>query len=159
MKTYHGLSKKIANALLLFPVLLSLGCANLNLEETLFTEEKYVLIDAPVTPESIVLGGTDVTAYTIPEKRSIRKIRIFGEGRITGLRIYVRQHKGFTGSNHWKLVKQINRKAIFPLDVSITAHTDGVAIFKTLASIPSQTGRVLSGHIHKVEFYTVSSGD
>lgn len=153
MKKYYGLSKKIANALL-FPALLFLGCANLNLQETLFTEEKYTLIDAPVTEESIVLGGTDVTAYTVPETRSIRKIRILGEGRITGLRIYVRQYKAYT---YWKLVKKINRRVIFPLDVSITAHTDGVAIFKTLASIPSKKGRVLSGQIHTVEFYTVSS--
>ena len=155
MKKHHGLSEKIANALLLFPVFLFLGCANL--AETLFTEDKYVLIDVPVTEKYVDVRGRYGTAYTIPEKRPIRKVRIFGEGRVTGLRIYVhRQDKAFS---EWKLIKEIKRKVTFPIDVSMVAHTDTVAIFKTQAVVAAKKGWEISGQIHRVEFYTVFSGN
>lgn len=155
MKRYYGLSKKIANALLLFPVLLSLGCANLT--ETLFTEEKYVLIDVPVAEKYVDVRGRYGTAYTIPEKKPIRKIRIFAEGRVTGLRIYVHRQDGTFGD--WKLVKDIKQKVTFPIDVSMVAYTDTVAILKTRAVVAAPEGWKISGEIHKVEFYTVSSGN
>lgn len=180
MKKHRSLTQKIANALLLLLVLLSLGCANL--AETLFTEQKFVLIDEKVTENSVHIGrerftrsresltgsgrlrtGTgglrkNATSYSLPEKRSIRKIRILGEGTVTNLKIYVQQQEsGFVGN--WKIVKQIKGKVTFPIDIPIVADTDTIAIAKSTALLPTKEGRVISGRIHKVEFYTVSSGN
>ena len=173
MKKYRSLTKKIANALLLLPALLSFGCANL--AETLFTEQKFVRIDEAITKKSVHIGrekftrsrerligtrtlSTNATAYALPEKRPIRKIRILGEGTVTNLQIYVQQQAtGFVGN--WKIVKQIKGKVTFPIDISIVADTDTIAISKSTALLPTKKGRKLSGRIHTVEFYTVSSGN
>ena len=173
MKKYRSLTKKIANALLLFPALLSFGCANL--AETLFTEQKFVRIDEKVTENPIYIGrerftrsrenltgtgrlSTNATSYSLPEKRAIRKIRILGEGTVTNLQIYVQQQAtGFVGN--WKIVKQIKGKVTFPIDIPIVADTDTIAIAKSTALLPTKKGRKISGRIHTVEFYTVSSAN
>ena len=180
MKKYRSLTKKIVNVLLLFPALLSFGCANL--AETLFTEQKFVRIDEKVTENPIYIGrerftrsrenltrsrenltgtgrlSTNATSYSLPEKRAIRKIRILGEGTVTNLQIYVQQQAtGFVGN--WKIVKQIKGKVTFPIDISIVADTDTIAIAKSTALLPTKKGRKISGRIHTVEFYTVSSGN
>ena len=187
MKKYRSLTKKIANALLLFPALLTFGCANL--AETLFTEQKFVRIDEKVTENPIYIGRerftrsrenltrsrenltrsrenltrtgrlrTNATSYSLPEKRPIRKIRILGEGTVTNLQIYVQQQAtGFVGN--WKIVKQIKGKVTFPIDIPIVADTDTIAIAKSTALLPTKKGRKLSGRIHTVEFYTVSSAN
>ena len=102
--------------------------------------------------------STNATAYALPEKRPIRKIRILGEGTVTNLQIYVQQQaSGFVGN--WKIVKQIKGKVTFPIDISIVADTDTIAISKSTALLPTKKGRKLSGRIHTVEFYTVSSAN
>ena len=124
-----------------------IGCA------ALLSEQKYVLIDAPVTKERIIVGRIPLTVYSIPEQKPIRKIRIFGEGRVRNVKIYALQHGAF---RRWKLVKDIKGELIFPHDVSMIAQTDSIAIAKTLAVTPTKKGRELSGKIHRLEFYTVS---
>ena len=178
MKKYRSLTQKIANALLLVLALLSLGCANL--AKTLFAEQKFVLIDEKVTENPIYIGRerstrsrhldstgrlrtgggprTNATSYALPEKRPIRKIRILGEGTVTNLQIYVQQQEsGFVGN--WKLMKEFKGKVTFPFDIPIVADTDTIAIAKSAAWLPTKEGRVISGRIHAVEFYTVSSGN
>ena len=151
MKAYHGLTQKVANALLLFPVLLCLGCANLT--ETLFVEQKYLLVDAPITEKPVVIRKMNGTAYSIPEKKLIRRIRIFGEGRVSNVQIYVRRSDDAFGG--WKLVKDFKGLLDFPVDVPIvTSGTDSVAIIqRTARRVASKKGWKSTGQIHRVEFY------
>ncbi len=154
MKAYRT-TKKAANALFLLPVLLFLGCANLT--ETLFAKQKYVLIDAPITEAYGVVGRAGATVYSIPEKKLIRKIRIFGEGRVSNVEIYALK---YGASTKWKFVKDIKGTLDFPHDVSSIefAYTDRIAIVqKTSRIAPTKKGWAIAGEIHRVEFYTVTS--
>lgn len=147
MKNITSLNKKIANALLLFSCLLSLGCANL--AETLFTEQNFVLVDEKVTEDFIPRGPGKGTIYSIPEKRLIRKIRILGDGTCKDIDIYVRVDKNTV----WKKVKQIKRKVAFPIEISMVEHTDAVRILPR--SMPFGSRWMSTGHIDTVEFYIV----
>ena len=50
-------------------------------------------------------------------------------------------------------------KVTFPIGISIVADTDTIAIAKSTALLPTKKGRKISGRIHTVEFYTVSSAN
>ena len=114
----------------------AIGCA------ALMTEQTYIRIEAPVTKK--YLKGYYV--YSIPEKQDIRKIRILGEGKMINAKIYVlRESKAFS---MWKIVKRINMGADFPIDIMLSAYTDGVRI----------SGKV-KGKIDTVEFWTMESKD
>ena len=117
------------------------GCA------ALLTEQSYVRIEAPVTKEYFFdAAGREYPVYTLPEKQDIRKIRILGEGKMINAEIYVaRESKAFS---MWKIVKRINNRTDFPIDIMLSAYTDGVRI----------SGKV-QGYINTVEFYTLVSKD
>ncbi len=117
------------------------GCA------ALLTEQSYVRIEAPVTKEYFFdAAGRRYPVYTLPEKQDIRKIRILGEGKMINTKIYVaRESKAFS---MWKIVKRINNRTDFPIDIMLSAYTDSVRI----------SGKV-QGYIYTVEFYTLVSKD
>lgn len=120
------------------------GCA------ALLTEQKYIRIDAPVAVTQTRAG----VIYSIPEKKFVRKIRIFGEGKIQDIEIWVRgemddwkpvkdvtRHEEY----NWKPLKKIKGKLVFPVEVKIpmalTAHTDAVRILqRTRTVVLSQRG-------------------
>ncbi len=136
MKAYHGLSKKIANALLLFPVLLSLGCANL--AETLFTEQEYVLIDQEISEKPVSHGFV----YSIPERAKIHKIVLLGTGKVQNYEISVRDEW-----NNWKLVKRIKRAIEFPFEIApLRVETDAIRV-----SHYTIVGR---GRVDTIQLYT-----
>lgn len=120
--------------LILFPLvcLACFGCA------ALFTEQSYTLVDQEVTPEILFSG----VAYTIPERVDVRKIVILGSGKIQNIDIHARED-----SNHWKLVKRVQRAIEFPFELPLRAETDSIKI-----SHRSTTGK---GRIDTIQFYTV----
>lgn len=127
MSKFHGV---------LLICVLFIGCAALT------TEQKYLLVDAPVTEKFIASG----LVYSIPEKKEVRKIRILGEGTVQNIDIYARD-----GEYNWKEVKRIKNRVTFPIEITLVANTDAVQILQRTV-----TG---TGQIHTVEFYTVVSGD
>ncbi len=108
------------------------GCA------ALFTEQEYTLVNQEVTPEPLFSG----VAYTIPERVEVRKIVILGSGKIQNIDIHARED-----SNHWKLVKRVQRAIEFPFELPLRAETDSIKI-----SHRTTTGR---GRIDTVQFYTI----
>ena len=127
MSKFHGV---------LLICVLFIGCAALT------TEQKYLLVDAPVTEKFIASG----LVYSIPEKKEVRKIRILGEGTVQNIDIYARD-----GEYNWKEAKRIKNRVTFPIEITLVANTDAVRILQRTV-----TG---TGRIHTVEFYTVVSGD
>ncbi len=136
MKAYYGLSKKVANALLLFPLLFSFGCANLT--ETLFTEQEFVLIDQKISEKPVFHG----VVYSVPERAKIYKIVLLGTGKVQNYEISVRDKK-----NNWKPVKHIKRAIEFPFEIALTADTDAIKI-----SHYSIVGR---GRVDTIQLYTL----
>ena len=119
--------------LLLLVCLPCFGCA------TLFTEQQYTLVNQEVTPEILFYG----VAYSIPERVDVRKIVILGSGKIQNIDIHARDD-----SNHWKLVKRLQRAIQFPFELPLRAETDAIKI-----SHRSTTGK---GNIDTIQFYTTT---
>ena len=109
------------------------GCA------ALFTEQQYTLVDHEVTPEILFSG----VAYTIPVRVDVRKIVILGSGKIQNIDIHARDD-----SNHWKLVKRVQKAIQFPFELPLRAETDPIKI-----SHRSTTGK---GNIDTIQFYTIT---
>ena len=132
-----------------------IGCA------TLLTEQTYVRIDTPVT----ISYTRDGVAYTFSEKKSVRKIRILGEGTVRNIGIWgAKPAKDlYTGQEkyRWILIKEIKKKSVLPIDIEIpiAAPTETILISKTFAVKASFKGRVPAGRIDTVEFYTTMSKD
>ena len=131
----------------------SIGCA------TLLTEQTYVRIDTPVS----ISYTRDGVAYTFSKKILVRKIRILGEGTVQKIGVWAANpiKDYFTGQDkyQWKLLKEIKKKSVFPIDIEIpiASPTEAILISKTIAVKASFKGRVASGRIDTVEFYTTMS--
>ena len=119
--------------LFLLVCLSSFGCA------TLFTEQQYTLVDQEVTPEILFSG----VAYTIPVKVDVRKIVILGSGKIQNIDIHARDD-----SNHWKLVKRVQKAIQFPFELPLRAETDAIKI--------SHWSTTRKGNIDTIQFYTIT---
>ena len=133
----------------------SIGCA------ALFTEQTYVRIDTPVT----ISYTSDGIAYTFSEKTLVRKIRILGEGTVRNIGVWgAKPAKDYyTGQDkyRWTLLKEIKEKIVLPIDIKIPigSPTEAILISKTFAVKASFKGRVPTGRIDTVEFYTTMTKD
>ena len=132
-----------------------IGCA------TLLTEQTYVRIDTPVT----ISNTRDGIAYTFPEKKLVRKIRILGEGAIQNIGIWgAKPAKDMFDGQYkyrWILIKEIKKKMALPIDIKIpiAPPTEVIQITTTHTAKSSYKGRVPIGQIEDVEFYTTVSKD
>jgi len=140
---------------ILLVCIFGIGCA------TLLTEQTYVRIDTPVT----ISNTREGVAYTFPEKKLVRKIRILGEGAIQNIGIWgAKPAKDmFDGQikYRWILIKEIKEKMVLPIDIKIpiASPTEVIQITKSSATKSSYKGRVSVGRIDTVEFYTTVSKD
>ena len=122
--------------LILLLCVLFIGCA------TLFTEQKYIPVEAVVN-EKYVWSGV---VFSIPFKSDIRKIVITGEGVVHNIDIYVRDSEF-----GWKKIKSIKRRIDFPIEIQLAAYTDAVRILqKTVRG---------KGRLGTVKFYTLAPTD
>ena len=130
-----------------------IGCA------TLLTEQTYVRIDTPVS----ISHTSDGVVYTFSKKILARKIRILGEGTVRNIGIWgAKPAKDyFTGQDkyRWTLLKEIKKKSVLPIDIEIplASPTEAILISNTFAVKASYKGRVSTGRIDTVEFYTTMS--
>ena len=119
--------------LFILACLSQIGCA------ALFTEQKYVLIDRPVSEKMAFYGEI----YSLPERADVRKVVLLGSGKVQNIEIHVRDKR-----NQWKPTKKIPSGIRFPFEILLIAKTDAIRIVR-----PSTTG---SGRINTVQFYTIA---
>ena len=138
----------------------AIGCRTVLTQQTLMEEYTYVRIDAPVT----VTNTHNGSVYAIPERQSVRKIRLLGEGAVENIEIWAR-----ADGRDWRPLQVIHRRSASPLllpieifmhHLPLTFKTDAIRIVeRTRTPARDQTEQIPKGQIDTVEFYTTVPKD